>query len=586
MKNENKLIRVVLASFSLILLSGCQTQSSTHNAHRYEQTLQHTYKRGTVAADQHVASLAGKTMLEMGGNAVDAAVAVSFTLAVVRPESCGIGGGGFMVIHLPDDPTHGYVHTAINYRETAYVDGDYYERTGKSSTVGGAAVAVPGTVSGLLYALEHYGTLDRATVLAPAMDAAKNGFRPDENYRQASDGLIARFNKNPEMKTKFPLMWNHFLQSGNTPYMVQRGDLITNELMLRAFELIAEKGREGFTKGELGIAIVNAIQNAGGEMTLGDLDGYEVLEYEPLEREINGHTFYTMPPPSSGGVTMLETLMILEALNYDFDNHAINNGESSHQLIEALKHAFADRSNYLADPEFVDLPIDDLLDISIIEERAQMITSQVHDPRYYGTPNLIPNDHGTSHISVIDPWGGAVACTETVNLEFGSLVGVNDFGFVLNNEMDDFTTRRGKPNAFGLIQSDRNLPSPGKRPLSSMSPTIVVDENGEVFAISGASGGPRIITGTMHSLLNAMAGKSAWESMNAPRFHHQWLPNTLFVEPELMGIMTERSGQGNWNTIQQTNRAGNVQIIIRDPEGKGWQAASDRRKGGQPAGIE
>lgn len=283
---------------------------------------------------------------------------------------------------------------------------------------------------------------------------------------------------------------------------------------------------------------------------------------------------------------MLETLLILESLNYDFDAHALGDTNATHQLIEAFKHAFADRSKYLADPEFVDLSIDDLLDESIIEERAQMITDGVHEPAYYGTANLLPADGGTSHISVVDPWGGAVSCTETVNLGFGSLVGVNEFGFILNNEMDDFTTVRGEPNAFGLIQSDRNLPAPGKRPLSSMSPTIVLDGDRRVFAVAGASGGPRIITGTMEALLNAMAGKSAGESIGLPRLHHQWLPDRLYVEAGLLDAMQRRANRNlSWNVIQGTRSVGNVQMIVRDPDGKGWQAASDRRKGGRPAGI-
>lgn len=519
-------------------------------------------------------------MLELGGNAVDAAVAASFTLSVVRPYSCGIGGGGFMVIHLPDDPTHGFVHSAINYRETAYVDGEYYQRTGKSSTIGGSAVAVPGTVAGLLLALEHYGTLDRKTILEPAMDAATDGFVVDAHYNAMSTGLIDQFNDDPTMQTRFPLVWNRFLKQGH----VQLGDRITNPAQHKALALIAEQGLKGFTRGALGDAIISAIQSAGGEMTLDQLNAYQPLEYEPLVAQVDGHQFICMPPPSSGGVTILETLMILDAINYDFDQAAMND-EKTHQLIEALKHAFADRSKYLADPEFVDLPIDDLLDESIIHERAQMITNSVHDPRYYGTANLIPTDGGTSHVSVIDPFGGAVACTETINLEFGSLVGVDEFGFILNNEMDDFTTISGQPNAFGLIQSDRNLPAPGKRPLSSMSPTIVLDDQGRIFAIAGASGGPRIITGTLQSILNAIGGMDAGAAVEAPRLHHQWLPNAVFAEPELYPSFLVRSQLGNWNEVRQTGAVGNVQLIVRDRDGKGWQAASDPRKGGVPAGI-
>jgi gamma-glutamyltranspeptidase / glutathione hydrolase len=580
MKN---LLLVSLALCVMVVGGGCTRQIKG----RPVEPIQRVFARGAVAADHEAASWAGRAMLVQGGNAVDAAVAASFTLAVVRPESCGLGGGGFMVIHLPDDPTHGFVSTAINYRETAYVDADYFERTGKSSTVGGAAVAVPGTVAGLLYALEHYGTLDRATVLAPAMAAARDGVRLDYAYGQSTKRRIEEFNAHPEMKTAYPLMWTHFLQAGEAWEMAIGGYSIANEPMYKTLSLIAEHGREGFTQGPVGEAIIDAVHKAGGEMTLADLDGYRPLEYEPLIREVDGYRFVTMGPPSSGGVTMLETLEILEALGYDFDNHELGDNAPTHQLIEALKHSFADRSKYLADPEFVDLPIDALLGEANIAKRAKMVTAGVHEPSYYGTADLLPEDHGTSHLSAVDPWGGAVACTETINLGFGSLVGVDEYGFLLNNEMDDFTTIRGEPNAFGLIQSDRNLPAPGKRPLSSMSPTIVLDGEGRVFAIAGASGGPRIITGTMEVLLNAMAGKGAGESVVLPRIHHQWLPDRLLVEAGLMDAMHQRAKQGPaWNAIKGTGAVGNVQIIVRDPMGRGWQAASDRRKGGRPAGID
>lgn len=563
------------------VLVGCGNQRGLHSAQTVPLS-QGTFARGAVAADQPQASLAGAQMLELGGNAVDAAVAASFTLSVVRPYSCGIGGGGFMVIHLPDDPTHGFVSTAINYRETSYVDGEYYERTGKSSTIGGAAVAVPGTVAGLLYALENYGTLDRETVLAPAMEIARDGFQIDDHYLQAALKLIDRFNDNPSWKDQYPLLWDKYLGGG----VVHEDDRIRNIEQYNAFSLIAQSGRRGFTSGPMGDAIVKAITLAGGEITLEDLDGYEPNEYEPLISDMNGHRFIAMPPPSSGGVTMIETLKILEALNYDFDGHELGNNEATHQLVEALKHAFADRSAYLADPEFVDLPIDKLLSEGIIQERAQMITQGVHKPAYYGTPNLLPVDGGTSHVSVVDPFGGAVACTETINLEFGSLVGVNEYGFMLNNEMDDFTTVRGQPNAFGLIQSDRNLPAPGKRPLSSMSPTIVLDENGRVFAVAGASGGPRIITGTLETLLNALAGQNAGDAVAFPRIHHQWLPDVLYAETGIVQDMRARAGDGRWNLVVEANSVGNVQLIIRNPKGGGWQAASDPRKGGRPAGID
>jgi gamma-glutamyltranspeptidase / glutathione hydrolase len=575
---------MALATIAVYVFGGAVGCSSINKEALSAESSSGVFASGVVAADQKLASMAGAQMLAMGGNAVDAAVATSFTLSVVRPYSCGVGGGGFMVIHLPNDPTHGQVHTAINYRETAYVDKDYYQRTGKSSTTGGSAVAIPGTVSGLLFALENYGTLDRKTVLQPAIDTARDGFIVDEHYADMSQRLIKRFTENPGWDERFSFVWNFYLDRGN----VALGDRVVNLAQARLLETIAENGREGFTKGPVADAIIQAITSAGGEMTHRDLDSYHPLEYQPLTAQIDGHQFICMPPPSSGGVTIIETLKILEALDYEFHETSFTNAESKermHELVEALKHAFADRSKYLADPEFVDLPIDEILDKSIIRERAQMVNGDIHPPQYYGTANLIPEDGGTSHFSVMDAFGGAVACTETINLEFGSLTGVDEYGFVLNNEMDDFTTIPGQANTFGLIQSDRNLPAIGKRPLSSMSPTIVLDRDGKVFAIAGASGGPKIITGTLQVLLHAKAGRDALSAVEQPRVHHQWLPDVLQAEPGLFDQMQMRSEDEIWNVVVKTSVVGNVQLILRDPDGQGWQAACDPRKGGVPAGI-
>lgn len=574
----NRLMLCVMC-ICLALLGACASpMSRTSDAIVHEHGV---YAQGAVAADQPIASMAGARMLAMGGNAVDAAVASSFTLSVVRPYSCGIGGGGFMVIHLPDDPKHGFVHTAINYREQSHVDPDYFERTGKSSTIGGAAVAIPGTVAGLLHALETYGTLDRATVLGPAIEAARKGFVVDHHYMLMSESLIERFNSSPDEKKRFGLVWNHFLRGGN----VKLGDRIVNPMQALALERIARDGLSGFYEGPIADAIVRAIGASGGEMSAEQFASYTLDEREPLMQEVHGYAFIAMPPPSSGGLTMLQALKILEAVNYDFAEPKMN-AVRAHQMVEALKHAFADRSRYLADPDYVEVPIGDLLDDSIIHERAQLITDEVHPPKFYGTPNLLPADGGTSHVSVVDPYGGAVACTETINLEFGSLVGVDAYGFVLNNEMDDFTTVRGQPNAFGLVQSDRNLPEVGKRPLSSMSPTIVLGADGEVFAIAGASGGPRIITGTMQVLLNTLTGMDARPAVAMPRLHHQWLPDVLFCEPGLMPMLAQRAAEGDWNEVRMRRDVGNVQLILRDSAGRGWQAASDPRKGGVPAGVD
>jgi gamma-glutamyltranspeptidase/glutathione hydrolase len=560
---------------SLILCMGCTQSGSVRHAQGFSET----FRDAAVAADHPLASDAGAQMLSMGGNAVDAAVAASFTLSVVRPYSCGIGGGGFMVINLPDDPTHGFVRTAINYRETSPYGADYYERTGESSTVGGSAVAVPGTVPGLVYALEHYGTLDLETVIAPAMDACIQGFVVDEHYASNAQDLIERFENDPELKERFPLVWNSYLRGGS----IRVGDRIRNIGQLKAMNWIRSFGQDAFAEHRIGGALVRAVRESGGELTVEDLLAYSPVELSPVEQEIDGRTFLSMPPPSSGGVTMIQCLKILEQLEHrrgDADEEL-----ELHRLSEALKHAFADRARYLGDPAFVDVPTQDVLDEANIQRMSAMIDDRAHSTRSYGTHDALPIDGGTSHVSAVDQWGGAVAMTETINLIFGSLVGVDEYGFVLNNEMDDFTTVRGRANAFGLVQSDRNMPELGKRPLSSMSPTIVLDSDGRVLIVAGASGGPRIITGTLQAILNALSGMDAGAAVEAPRIHHQWIPDRLDFEDGFSDELRE-SLAARGHEIGRRRAVGNVQLIKRDPSGKGWQAASDPRKGGTPAGID
>lgn len=552
-------------------LGGCSSGARTAREHHG------VFARGAVAADHHLASLAGAEMLALGGNAVDAAVASSFTLAVVRPYSCGLGGGGFMVIHLPDDPTHGRVTTAINYRETSPVGPAFFTDTGLSSTVGGAAVAVPGTIAGLAYALERYGTLDLPTVLGPAMRACMDGFEVDAHYAATAAGLIERFEETPRLKDRFPLVWYEFLREGR----VAEGDRIRNIGMLKAFNWISAFGQEALAEHRLGGAIVAAANDSGGRLRVEDLLDYRPVEVEPLAVEVGGMgglTLLCMPPPSSGGTTIAQALLVMAALGMD-PTEPLETDDDRHRFVEALKHAFADRSRWMADPAFVEVPVGAMLAAENIARMAGAVGATALASADYGTHDALPADAGTSHLSVVDRWGGAVACTETINLGFGSLVGVDGYGFVLNNEMDDFTTVLGVANAFGLTQSGRNLPEVGKRPLSSMSPTIVLDGEG-VLIVVGGSGGPRIITGALQVLLNAASGMDAGEAVAAPRLHHQWMPDRVELEPGASGWGDGLRARGH--RVGSQEAVGNVQLIKRGA--RGWQAASDPRKGGRPAG--
>lgn len=545
------------------------------------------FRRFAVAADHPLASEAGAEILRAGGNAVDAAVATSFALSVVRPFSCGIGGGGFMLIHDPGAPEEKQT-VAINYRETApsAVGPEFFERLDDStaSVRGGSACGVPGTVAGLLYALETRGSMDRARVLAPAIRLARDGFTADSAYAAAAAGLIEKFEKNPEWKTRFAFTRSRFLGDGS----VKAGDTIRLPEQAAVLEVIAAAGRKGFYEGAIGAAIIDAVHGAGGVMTGADLAGYSPVEMHALRATFEGRTLLTMPPPSSGGLALAETFGILDRKEIAERAKERNWAAYAFLVVESFKHAFADRAKFLGDPAFVDVPVARLLSGAYLDQLARRVRiGKVGGSEMYGTIEPPPEDGGTSHLCVIDPSGMAVSCTETINLEFGSLVSSDRLGFCLNNQMDDFTTRRGEPNAFGLVQSDLNLPAPGKRPLSSMSPTIVLDKDGKVEMIAGASGGPRIITATAQVLLNVMVrGDDAAAAVKRARLHHQWKPYVVEIED---GFDDRHEGLGVdvWlmkvgNRVGPAKSGAAVQLIVR--RGDAWQAACDPRKGGRPAG--
>jgi gamma-glutamyltranspeptidase/glutathione hydrolase len=562
-----------------------------------------------VAADHPLASAAGAEMLAAGGNAVDAAVASAFALGVVRPFSCGIGGGGFMVVHLKEDAKARRgkpLSVAINFRETtpAAVGPNFYEKLPEgASTVGGKAVAVPGEVAGLLHALEKHGTMKREQVLAPAIRLAREGFVVDEAYARAAASLIAKFKASPDHTTRFAFVWSRFLKEG----AVKVGDRITLPEQAEALELIARNGARGFSEGPVAEAIVEAVKADGGVLTLADLKRFKVEETPPLIWSFEGRTFLGMPLPSSGGLAMAQTLGILERRKItQISARGVGKGEAMPTefvwaFIEASKHAFSDRARWLGDPKEAAGATARLLAPHYLDALAMSIMpGRAATPAACGsgwTTNeqgeVIPDDGGTSHVSVVDARGNAAAVTSTINLELGSLVAVPQYGFVLNNQMDDFTTRAGQRNAFGLLQSDKNRPGPGKRPLSSMSPTIVLDERGDVLAVAGASGGPRIISATTLVLLNAFVLKMpADRAVASPRVHHQWMPDEVRIEENARTLLSQGLDVESWLKkahYRLTTMTGEsaVQAIFRETDAGGravWHAASDPRKGGAPAG--
>ncbi len=570
--------------------------------------------RHVVAADHEIASRAGFEMLRKGGNAVDAAVATSFALSVVRPYACGIGGGGFMLIRLQHHPKLGDSPRtiALDYREVApsWARPDFFETDPKckneldASTHGAHAVAIPGTVAGLLYALENYGTLPREVVMEPAIRAAEQGYPVDASYIRSSqnDEVMGYLKKDPARVQRFARFYDLFLKGGT----IKAGDVLRLPGQAKALRLIAKEGAKAYYSGDIATQIRIALKADGVDLNPKDLSEYKPKELSPLTTSVHGKRVLAFPPPSSGGIVLVQVLGMIDARRTEFDGFEYAGSKQVHFLAEALKHSFADRSRYLADPAFVDVPVLALTSQANTRDlagRIDMAHTQV--PGAYGShlPGIEPapgalKDSGTSHLCTVDSWGNAVACTETINLVFGSMVCVPEYGFVLNDQMDDFTTRRGEANAFGLRQDDRNLPAPGKQPLSSMSPTIVLGadrDDAPVELVVGAAGGPRIISGTLQVLLDTLVyGIPCTSAVTQARMHHQWAPDILRLEPDLADAR-ERSPGGTRTVRESLELLGHstkvggaesvVQVIRRSPEHPArYEAASDPRRGGKPAG--
>ncbi len=568
-----RIIRSAGVLLFLVLLAGCTAGERAGSR-----------AGGVVAADHALASEAGAEILRAGGNAVDAAVASCLALSVVRPDSCGIGGGGFMLIHLADPPAGAPADVAVDFRETCPggIGPESYARWGdpEASRIGGRAVGVPGTVAGLVEVQARYGALDRAAVFAPAIRLAEAGFPADRHHVEAARAVASRFDGRAGWSDRFGFVWGAMTRGGT----IREGDIIRNPGQGRALRLIAEQGASAFYDGPIADAIVEAVSRDGGVLTRADLAGYSVRWGEPIRVRWREKEMLLMPPPSSGGVAIGQMFLLADRVGLSMPASGWPDAGHAHLLAEIFKHAFADRSRLLADPAFHRNPIGEMLEAERLDRAAGRIDPGRTRPiDVYGVASL-PEDAGTSHLSVVDGRGNAVACTQTINLAFGSLLDVPGYGFCLNNEMDDFTTVRGEANAFGLRQSEANLPHPGQRPLSSMSPTIVLDGAG-VYAVAGASGGPRIITSTAQVLMRVLlGGASAGEAVAGPRLHHQWSPDRLDLETwgagapgSLVGGLAERGHE-----VGRRRVVGAVQLIRRGSGGR-WEAASDPRKGGVPA---
>ncbi|QPF72943.1 gamma-glutamyltransferase [Roseateles sp. DAIF2] len=479
-------------------------------------------ENGMVVTAQHLATRVGVDVLKDGGNAVDAAVAVGYALAVVYPAAGNLGGGGFMTIQLADGRK-----TFLDFREKAPLATTanmYLDKEGNVvkglSTRGHLAVGVPGSVSGLEFAREKYGTMKRPTLLAPAIALADKGFALDQ-------GDIDMFRTATEDFRKDPASAAIFLKKDGAPFEV--GDKLVQKDLARTLKAVSDQGPAGFYKGKVAAALVKSSQAGGGIITQADLDQYATRELAPIECDYRGYRVVSAPPPSSGGVIICEMLNILEG--YPLKDWGYRSAQAVHHQIEAMRHAYVDRNSYLGDPDFVKNPIARLTDKAYAAQIRAVI-----DPNKAGVskdikPGVAPHEgSNTTHYSIADRWGNAVSVTYTLNDWFGAKVTAADTGVLLNNEMDDFTVKIGVPNIYGLVQGEANSIAPGKRPLSSMSPTIV-SKDGQPVMVVGTPGGSRIITAVLHTILNVVDyGMNVQEAVDAPRFHQQWLPDLTNVE--------------------------------------------------------
>lgn len=510
-------------------------------------------ENGMVVTAQHLATRAGVDVLKDGGNAVDAAVAVGYALAVVYPAAGNLGGGGFMTIQLADGRK-----TFLDFREKAplaatanmYLDKDGNVIKG-ASTHGYLAVGVPGSVSGMEYARAKYGTLPRAALLAPAIRYAQDGFVLDQGDVDMLWTATADFRKDPASAAIF-------LNAGE-PF--QAGQKLVQKDLARTLQAISDKGEDGFYKGTVGADIVAASRAGGGILTQADLDQYRTRELKPIECDYRGYHVISAPPPSSGGVIICEMLNVLEG--YPLKDWGYRSAQGVHVQIEAMRHAYVDRNSYLGDPDFVKNPTERLLS----KDYATQLRAAI-DPAKAGVsqnikPGVAPHEgSNTTHYSIVDKWGNAVSVTYTINDWFGAKVTAPGTGVLLNNEMDDFTAKVGVPNLYGLVQGEANAIAPGKRPLSSMSPTIVT-KDGKPVMVVGTPGGSRIITAVLNTMINMIDyGMNVQEAVDAPRFHQQWLPEPTNLEPFALSPDTRRILEGMGHKFAGAQPANHLAVIV------------------------
>jgi gamma-glutamyltranspeptidase / glutathione hydrolase len=530
-------------------------------------------RKAMVATQEPLATGIGVETLRRGGNAIDAAVAVGFALAVTLPAAGNIGGGGFLLARFADGRT-----TFIDFRERApqAATRDMYLDAGgnptRDSVAGWRAAGVPGTVRGLEYAHRKYGRRPWRELVAPAVQLARDGF-------PVYYGLETSLKSGENRMAEFAESKRTFLKDGAYH---QTGDIFRQPGLAGTLARIARHGARDFYEGETARILVEESERGGGLFTAGDLKGYTVVERTPITGSYKGHTIISAPPPSSGGIGLLQMMGVLEGSGYE--RHGAGSAAAIHYVAETMRRYYADRSEYLADPDFYPVPVKGLLDPRYLSR----VRSTIDKERATPSAEVRPGNPGeyesgeTTHFSIVDAEGNAVALTYTINGSYGNGVTVPRLGFLLNNEMDDFSAKPGEPNLFGLVQGEANAIQPRKRPLSSMTPTIVL-RDGKLYMAVGAPGGSRIINGVLQVLLNVIDfAMNIQDAIDAPRFHHQWQPDTLLLErgfsPDTIELLKAKG-----HAIGSIRNVAVVEGILIDG---GWlHGGSDGRLTGKAAGY-
>ncbi|WOO33852.1 gamma-glutamyltransferase [Diaphorobacter limosus] len=531
---------------------------------------------GMVASEQELASRIGLDILKSGGNAVDAAVAMGFALAVALPNAGNIGGGGFMMVH--DAKTGKSV--ALDFREVApakatrdmYLDAQGKVIDGKSLYTH-YAVGVPGTVAGMEHALKRWGTLPLSKVVAPAVALADKGFPVSETLAK----ILQQEQKN---MGRWPATQAIFWKNGAP---LKRGDLLTQKDLAQSLRLIGEQGAKAFYEGAIAQKIAAEMAPHAGALSLQDLKNYKVVEREPVRGSYRGYQIVTMPPPSSGGAHLIQILNMME--RWPMNQWGVNSAKSMHHMAEGMKLAYADRAEYLGDPDFVKVPLKGLISKRYADQLAAGINAtQARSAKDIkpGKPQPYESDQ-TTHYSVVDKAGNAVAVTYTLNTNFGSGIVAKGTGIMLNNEMDDFSAKPGVANAYGLVGGEANAVAAGKRPLSSMTPTLVL-KDGKPTLVTGSPGGARIITTVLQTVVNTIDfGMNPAEAAATPRFHHQWTPDELRIEKGFSADTLALLRQWGHNVAVKPSMGRTQTIQIRD--GMLYGASDPRNPDGQTLGY-